>query len=267
MSSSTLVDGGAAIVAGPPDGARYAAYFHALDAWTEYWDIYHPESRGRYYFGDGEVEGLLAHLIPQRHTPPVFDAWKRRALGQDGDHTFEQHAMAPAVVDAAVELDDLVERLFAEHFGPAGGDVIRRDYLAALHTFAIDALPPATERLGRIPDGDPRRRTAGRHTIDADMMWFVWAMQLEIAELAHGESARPRGGARRALLMAAIAAACPAQFVALGHRRTRPEYACDQATFDLLRSRAMVWSRSFSAATDEVHALYRIREWGHAGTR
>jgi hypothetical protein len=23
-------------------GARWVAWFHELDAWTEYWDIYHP---------------------------------------------------------------------------------------------------------------------------------------------------------------------------------------------------------------------------------
>src|SRR5580698_3567986 len=51
--------------------ARYAAWFHELDAWTEYWDLYHPETRGRYYFGDGEVEaGLLTPLLPRTSYPP-----------------------------------------------------------------------------------------------------------------------------------------------------------------------------------------------------
>ena len=35
---------------------RYMAWFHELDAWTEYWDIYHPETHGRFYFGDGARE-------------------------------------------------------------------------------------------------------------------------------------------------------------------------------------------------------------------
>ena len=29
---------------------RYVAWFHALDAWTEYWDVYHPENRGQILF-------------------------------------------------------------------------------------------------------------------------------------------------------------------------------------------------------------------------
>ena len=56
-------------------GQRYAAYFRELDAWTEYWDIYHPETHGRYYFGDGEHPGLLSAFLPTpaNYRNPVFD--------------------------------------------------------------------------------------------------------------------------------------------------------------------------------------------------
>src|SRR6201996_654767 len=43
---------------------RYAAWFHELDAWTQYWDIYRPETRGRYHFGNGTTEpGLLRRFV------------------------------------------------------------------------------------------------------------------------------------------------------------------------------------------------------------
>jgi hypothetical protein len=45
---------------------RHVGFFHELDAWTEYWDIYHPETRGRFYFGDGSEPGLLTRLLPAR---------------------------------------------------------------------------------------------------------------------------------------------------------------------------------------------------------
>jgi hypothetical protein len=49
---------------------RYVAWFHELDAWTEYWDVYHPETRGRYYFGDGgEEPGLLTQILRISNDP------------------------------------------------------------------------------------------------------------------------------------------------------------------------------------------------------
>ena len=67
--------------ASTPRLARFAAYFHELDAWTEYWDLYHPETRGRYYFGHESDPGLLDLIVPRSHPTAIFDAWNRRALG------------------------------------------------------------------------------------------------------------------------------------------------------------------------------------------
>lgn len=61
---------------------RHAAWFHELDAWTEYWDVYHPETKGRFYFGDGAGErGLLTRFLPREQCPPAFLAWTRMATG------------------------------------------------------------------------------------------------------------------------------------------------------------------------------------------
>jgi hypothetical protein len=126
-------------------------------------------------------------------------------------------------------------------------------------SFATDTLPAATERYERISDDDPRKRTAGRHALDSDIMWFAWAMQIEAAELL----ASDEGHARRALSLAGVAIGCPADFAWRGHRRTRPEYTRDAATLALLRARGAAWAGVFEAAAAETHALYRIREWGH----
>src|SRR5262249_39847342 len=149
-----------------------------LDAWTEYWDIYHPETRGRFYFGDGRAEpGLLTLFQPNKRTPPPFAAWRRMALS--GDAHFAETVRDKAVASAIVEVDDLLARLFAKHFGEASDPAVHADYLEAMHRFATDTLPPAVEREARIPDGDPRKRTAGRHTLDGDVMWFAWALHTE----------------------------------------------------------------------------------------
>ena len=57
----------------------------------------------------------------------------------------------PAVAHAVVEVDKLVSRLFAQHFGdPADGET-RYHYLEAMHRFATDTLPPARQRYALVP--------------------------------------------------------------------------------------------------------------------
>jgi hypothetical protein len=241
--------------------ARYVAWFHELDAWTEYWDVYHPESKGRYYFGDGRDEpGLLTKLLPNRVRPAVFTAWTRMALGSGSVAAFVQALREPDVRDALTEIDDFVARLFTKHFGDAADPAIQRDYLEAIFRFATDTLPPAVERDARIDPSDPRKATAGRHTLDSDIMWFAWAFELEAAHMLQRTNGAPP---RHALLMAGVATGCAANFAWRGHRRTRSEYHADAATRALLLERGAHWTADFEAAAHEVHALYRIREWGH----
>src|SRR5262245_6006386 len=99
---------------------RYVGWFHELDAWTEYWDIYHPETHGRYYFGDGQGEGgLLTRFLPRTGYPPAFAAWTRMALESGPRDAFLAEVRGPEVTEAITELDALVARLFARHFGDA----------------------------------------------------------------------------------------------------------------------------------------------------
>jgi len=239
--------------------ARYVAWFHELDAWTEYWDVYHPESRGRYYFGDGNSEpGLLTKLLPYRVRPPVFTAWTRMAVRSGSVDAFLNELADDEVRAALLEIDDFVGRLFEKHFGNASDAAVQRDYLEAMFRFATDTLPPATERDSRIDPSDLRKATAGRHALDNDIMWFAWGFELEAAHIL-ARSAETQ--ARHALLMAGVALGCAADFAWRGHRRTRPEYRPDEATRALLFERGMRWACDFNAAAGEVHALYRIREW------
>jgi hypothetical protein len=239
---------------------RYVAWFHELDAWTEYWDVYHPETLGRFYFGNAETEqGLLTRFLPRERTPPALIAWKRMALFGDAQEAFAREIRVPEVASAVMEVDALLSRLFAKHFGDAADRSIQSDYLRGILCFAMDTLPPAVERDSRISADDPRKATAGRHNLDGDIMWFAWALHLEAAHLISGvDGDHPR----RALLLAGVAIGCPANFAWRGHRRTRAEYAPDPATVELLHKRGLGWCSYFGDAAREVHTLFRIREWG-----
>jgi hypothetical protein len=239
---------------------RYVRWFHELDAWTEYWDIYHPETHGHFYFGDGSTEhGLLTWFLPREQRPPAFIAWNRMALLLGPPAQFVSEVRVPEVASAVMEVDGLLARLYTNHFGDAADPQVQGDYLEATFRFATDTLPPATERDARIPADDPRKSTAGRHMLYGDIMWFLWALQIEAAHAIVGVDG---GHSRRALLLAGVAMGSAANFAWLGHRRTRTEYHPDEATACLLRARGMQWATDFDAAANEVHALYRIREWG-----
>ena len=239
--------------------ARYMAYFHELDAWTEYWDIYHPESHGHFYFGDGEAEpGLLTQFLPRNKYPPVFTAWTRQALSLDTNTTFIDQVRTPQIAAAVMEVDNLLTRLFKKYFGDAGDPRVHEDYLEAMFRFAINTLPPALERDARIAD-DPRKATAGHHTLAGDIMWFAWALQIEGSHAVVGED---ENHPRRTLMLAGVATGCAANFTWFGHRRTREEYHPDMTTAKLLRDRGTQWATDFDAVVGEINDLYRIREWG-----
>ena len=270
MTTNNLTQGGASHPAleNSEKNQRYVAWFHELDAWTEYWDIYHPETCGRYYFGDGETEpGLLTQFLPRTAYPPPWTTWTQLALGIGSREAFIAEINKPEVAAAIIEVDKLVARLFAKHFGDAGDPHVQTDYLEGIFRFAIDGLPPATERDALIAEGDWRKPTAGRHTLDGDVMWFAWALQLEAAHaIAPNETDHAMSDyARRALLLAGVATGCPANFAWRGHRRPRTDYAPNDETIKLLRDRGMQWASDFDSSAVEIHALYQIREWGDEG--
>jgi len=272
LSTPSAPDGGAGTAPAAPlpatseasaDDLRYVAWFHELDAWTEYWDIYHPEIKGRFYFGDGRDEaGLLGRFLPRTSYPPPWTAWTGVALNSATPEDFRDAARQPEVAEAVMEVEGLVGGLFAKHFGDAADPSVQADYLEATFRFALDVLPPATERDARIAPDDWRKRTAGRHTLDGDLMWFAWALHTEAVEAIVGRARDPGGHVRRALTLAGIASGCPVNFAWRGHRRTRAEYRADDATLDLLRKRGLAWANDFDGAAAEIRALYRIREWG-----
>jgi hypothetical protein len=252
-------------------GGDYAAFFRELDAWTEYWDIYHPETCGRYYFGNGQIPGYLSAFLPTptRFRNPVFDAWKRLALcsGDEPDPEllarFQSEACQPHVTDAALAVDELVRRLVKEHFSDSAGRIDADAYLDAMERFGKDTLPASPERLDRIPDDDPRKGSALHHTIEGHVMWFAWAVHLECVELAAPPDSD--AAALRRLLMAGAMLGCSFDFAYRGRCRTRREYtAANNESWERIWRRARECALDFSRGGQEARELFKIREYGDA---
>jgi hypothetical protein len=250
--------------------SRYAAYFFDLDAWSEYWDIYHPETRGCYHFGDGSSGGYLSTFLPSPAQPrvPVFDAWKAYALASrersrafHERRRFEQAVIeGPGVAEAVIAVDQLVRDLTNRHFR------VHRfldvdAYLDAMERFARDTLPDCPERYQRLAEDDPRKPHALRHMMAGDIMWFAWAVHLEAVDIV--ASPTPEQRSLRSLLMAGVAFGCAMDYSFTGRCRTRKEYeAADSRAWRLIWSSGRDFVGDFKRAAAEVRELFFIRTYG-----
>ncbi|HEY2401008.1 MAG TPA: hypothetical protein VGI23_11675, partial [Steroidobacteraceae bacterium] len=186
----------------------------------------------------------------------------RMALSLDSRAKFVDEARVPEVAAAVLEVDRWVSRLFKKHFGDAADPAVQADYINAMLCFGCDTLPPATERAKQFCDNDPRRKAAARYAMEHDLVWFSCALHLEAVHAIYGVDEEH---ARRTLMLAGIAVGCSADFVWRGHRQSRPEYSRDFQTAYFLRNMGIDWANDFRGACGEVHALFRIREWGREG--
>lgn len=250
-------------------GNDYARFFAELDAWSEYWDIFHPETHGRFYFGDETHEGYLSAFLPSPTCSrnAVFDSWKTMVLyagsncDQEYRERFEAAVRQPKVAEAVLAVDELVLRIVRSHFAQGADGIDAFAYLDAMERFGKDTLPANPERYECIPIHDSRKSSALHHTIEGDIMWFGWSVHLECATLVAPPDAATRD--LRALMMAGIALGCSFDFAFRKRCRTRREYvSADSAASERIWARARQCSLDFEEAAREVRTLFRIRQFG-----
>lgn len=249
--------------------SRYSDFFSELDAWTEYWDIYHPETEGLYYFGNEGNPGYLSRFLPSptRGRNPVFESWKRMALFGGGTadaellKAFKSQVQQPHVEEAVLAVDELVCRLVREHFSTSSGAIDALAYLDAMERFGKNTLPENPERFACIPEHDPRKSTSLHHTIEGHIMWFAWAAHLECVEMVSPKESQ--NAELWPLLMAGTAMGCSFDFAFRKRCRTRSEYlSADIEAGSRIWRRALHLSLDFKQAASEVRQLFRIREYG-----
>jgi hypothetical protein len=237
------------------DLERYAAFFTDLDSYTEYWDLYRPELKGKYM---GYVGLLFSGVLPE---------WFDYALNEKTTQApalltkLKKDLAVSEVTDALLQLDELQLTLIEKHFpGPDGKGIDFASYLAAVDAFAQDLLSPDADRLARTPEDDARHDYAGRHRMDGPAMWFYWASVTDCTSLIAG----PNGGMtpHRALLIGAAAFGSAMDFTFRGQvgfrGKTRPQYKPNAETAALLRAQAREWVRDGNVARSQTMDLYRI---------
>ena len=228
----------------------FAAFFRDLDSFTEYWDVYRPETNGRFM-----------NAVTQQIFPNVLAPWRDYALATGPEKATRREALLavlrqPPVSDAVMLIDDLQAQLITTHFGqqptPDPDSV-----LEAQLAFGKDTLPLDPDRDSRVQAGDPRKPFAKFHRMDGAIMWFNWAAHVESAALLDGETGP--GMAARTLLLAGICGGSSMDFTFRDNRLpTRPEYVRDDATERLIRTKTQQLSADWTAAVAELHDLWRI---------
>jgi hypothetical protein len=241
--------------------SKYAAYFTELDAWTEYWDIYKPETQGRFYNGDGTTPGMLSTIFPLIEKWREYAQFESEPEGPDVLVELQARMADPVVASEFREMEELLDRLVRSHFA-IDGTLDVEAFLDAFESFGRDTLPLDHDRDARVPDGDFRKEHAKYHRMDGAGLWFVWAGFLDCASLLENSAAHAKS---RLLMMAAITIGCPMDFVFRERSRSRPGYRKDERTVKLLRRRALRFANSWDAAASEARDLFRIHDAGVPG--
>jgi hypothetical protein len=228
----------------------YAAFFRDLDSFTEYWDVYRPETNGKF------MDPVVQHIFPK-----VLVPWRNYALATGPDKATQRETLLavlhqPPVSEAVMLIDDLQAQLITTHFGQQPVPHLDSVVEAQL-AFGKDTLPLDPDRDSRIQAGDPRKPFAKFHRMDSPIMWFNWAAHVESAALLQGETGQKM--AARTLLMAGVCGGSSMDFTFRDNRLpTRPEYKRDEATERLIRAKTQQLSTDWRAAVAELHDLWRI---------
>jgi hypothetical protein len=246
-------------------GGVYADFFRAIDAQTEYFDVYGTregldDMRPAYgtFFGSLLRQGPWKDYV--RIVPSTELLRKRKRLLWD---RVLQAIADPVVLNGLLRIDAWLCGLVEHHF--RRDDALDTQALFdAFSRFGGDALPLDSDREQRVRalgnPGDYRLVDdyARFHRMDTREMWFNWFghMQCVFAALAGGDD--PRGPVRSALLAAIFVG----QTFDTAYRQgsnglTRPAYAGAGGSASILAT-AEVLRDDPESAMEEMEQLYLI---------
>lgn len=245
-------------------GEKYSAFFRAIDAQTEYFDVYGSKDGledmsphySRFFGKDLLLQGAWMDYMKISPATPILK--KQKKLLWDKVVSF---ANDQQIKDSLLKIDEWLCSLIISHFS-TDGEIDSESLLDAFSNFGGDTLPSDDDRLKRINDlNDPtdyRLQFAQYHRMDSRVMWFFWFGHLHCVGAALGGEITERDHIRRALLAAIFVG----QTVDTAYRegsngKTRPAYKGDHGKESIISS-AKVLLTDWDSAVEEMQELFLI---------
>ncbi len=245
--------------------AKYASFFRAIDAQTEYYDVYGQpeglEDLGPYYgafFGAALLQGVWQRYVSIVPSTPILKNRKKLL--------WEQVLVATEnsqIRDGLLKIDEWLCTLVGTHF-VSGNTLDDHALFDAFDAFGADRLPFDTDRADRVRAlGDPSdyrlvNDLAQYHRMDSRSMWFYWFghIQCTIAALKGIPTAHD---ATRSALLAAIfvGQTIDTAYRVGSDRRTRPAYTGPQGRSIILATAGVLLTDPESAMV-EMEDLFLI---------
>lgn len=233
----------------------YADFFRDLDAHTEYWREYMPDSNGRWMKSAVNVMGTM----------DLWGEYAQFSYLEDGDDYFEDLVEYVSnnsqLKDDIRVVDELLVGLARKHFS-IDGVFDGFAFIDAFEHFGLGSLPQDPNRdeihiVGNHPEGE-----AIEHRMDSTSMWFFWAMQVELSFLIATDTDEDHE--IRTHYIAALCTGAPMDFVFRNdsareeqNRKTKPSYTATEGTRKRIRSKSKRIRNDWSKAIKELHTLFQ----------
>ena len=245
---------------------RYSEFFRAIDAHTEYFDVYRADGNitdmGPFYsvfWGEGLLlQNQWLKYASVNPSTPILTAQKQ--------HLWQQvvaECSKPQIRAALIAIDDFVCDLVRKMFS----DVNTIDIEALCDAFAAfgeDTLPLDQDREDRVRAlGNPSdyrlvNDFAKHHRMDTRELWFYWFGHLQCVKACISGQSDGNDTIRTALLAGLFSGQCHDTAFRLGSNRLTRSVYRDASGRQAIISTARIIASQWDAGVQEMETLYHM---------
>ncbi len=248
-------------------GEYYSEYFRAIDAQTEYFDVYGSagglENMAPFFsqfFGRGKLLNTswkaYMDMVP---STPILERRKEQLWDQ-----VIKDVSNPSVKESLLKIDEFILNLVVQFFGQKNDKVDQECLFDAYENFGRDSLPIDEDRVKKVEGlGNPNdyrlvNDFARFHRMDSRVMWFFWFGHLQCVKGALGEEVDSRHDLRTLLLAAIFTGqTIDAAFRQGSNNRTRAAYKGKDG-LENIRATAKIIATDWDTGVAEMEDLYWI---------
>lgn len=244
-------------------GQKYSNFFRAIDAQTEYYDVYglidgleNMRPNHDKFFGPELLQGPWIDYISISPVTPLLKKQKQAKWNQ-----VVIAANNPNIKDGLLKIDEWLCSLVTSHFS-SNGKVDTESLFDAFMNFGADTLPPDEDRAQRVVHlgnpSDPRivGNFAQYHRMDSRIMWFFWFGHIQCVGAALGSTATDWDNVRDALLAAIfVGQTTDTAYRDGSNRKTRNAYTGTEGKQNILTT-AEILSTDRASAIEEMEELF-----------